>query len=180
MIKAIVVLCAITAITCGCSHVHPVNPVTSGTDLDELNRAVRSKRVSVDLGVSARHPFGATFVVEGVRVAADTTLLTLLLEPSDITALFGNPQYSSRRDTVFVTSEINRVIASSKLRGTIDGVVLGLGFGAVAGALLGWVNGDSWFGPAEYALGVGILGGGIGAVTGAVLGSNEIYEFEHR
>jgi len=168
----------VAIVTSGCSHVHPVSPVTSQADLDEVNAAVRGRRATVGLAVSGKHPFGGTFLADDVRVTAETTSFALLLEPLDVTALAGEQRYAARRDSVIITGEVGRLTVSSWSRGALDGAVLGLGFGAVLGLYAG--SRDSWFTPGEYAAGVGVLGCGIGAVIGGLRGSKEIYEFEHR
>jgi hypothetical protein len=121
---------------------------------------------------------------ESVSVAADSTSLTLLLEPGEVSALWGEPRFGVMRDTTLSTSAIGRMSTRSRFRGALDGALVGLGAGVALSVLLSAASDDDWYAHEEMtALGglvLGIVGGGIGAALGVVIGSSEIYVFVHR
>jgi outer membrane murein-binding lipoprotein Lpp len=187
MASRIVAAVAVASVLSGCAHVHRIDPVASGSDLEDLNRAVQRRQVSVELVSSVPHRAGVTLRAEGVRVGADSTSLTLLLEPSEVSALWGEPSYGANRDSTLSTSAISRVTTRNRLRGAFDGVLVGLGVGVALGAVVGAVlaTSDPWFGPVEEAIPAsglffGIVGTGVGLVTGAIVGSREAYDFVDR
>jgi hypothetical protein len=187
MVRRIVAVVAVAFVLSGCTHVHRIDPVASASELDDLNRALQRRRVSVEL--VSRYPWGLgeKLVAEGVCVAADSTSLTLLLEPADFSALWGVRSYGVKRDTTLSTSAISRMTTTNRFRGTLDGGLLGLGIGVTLGALVGGALAvsDPWFGPVEEAAAAvgllfGIIGTGVGLVTGAIAGSREVYDFVER
>jgi len=111
----------------GCSHVHRVDPAASGPELDDLNRTLEDRRVSVETAAGVSRGAGAVLRAERVRVAPDSTFMTLLLEPRDVEALVSEPVYWARRDTVLSTSAIGRMTTTNRFRGVLDGAVVGIG-----------------------------------------------------
>ena len=182
--KRIIVVVTAACFLCGCSHVHRVDPVGSARERDDLNRVVRDRQVSVELSERTQNGLGPRLAAESVRVGVESTSLSLLLEPGDVSALWGEPSYAASRDITLSTSTIRRMTIRSRTRGVLDGAVLGLVAGASLGALLGAALSDPWFGRSgTAAIGAqvfGIAGTGVGLVTGAILGSRETYEFPER
>jgi hypothetical protein len=181
--RRIVAAVAVASVLSGCAHVHRIDPALAGPELGELNRALERRRASVEVLHSVPHRLPVKLRAERVRVAADSTHLTLLLEPGDIEAMWGEPAYGVRRDTTLCTSTITRVTTTNRLRGTLDGTLLGLGIGLAFGAVLGSLIDDPW--PAETramigGLFFGMVGTGAGLATGAIVGSREVYVFVSR
>ena len=180
MARRILTLVAIASIFSGCAHVHRVDPTLPQAELDCLNRAIQNRRVSVELagGTPSRAP--ARLRAEGVHVAADSTALTLLREPSEVEALWGEPRYAVRQDTVLNTLAIARLSTTSRSRGALDGTLLGLGIGVAIGALLGLRMDDPAPADARAVYGgffCGVLGTGIGLVVGIGSGSTHVFDF---
>jgi len=168
---------ALMLAVCGCSHVHRVDPAAGGSELDNLNRAVRYRRVSVERVTGVSGVASAVLRAERVRVAPDTTFMRLLLNPREVEALRGVPVHEARRDTVLSTSAISRMTVTNRLLGAINGALLGLGIGAALGYLSGSDSDDPWSGPGVYAVGFGLVGAGVGMVSGAMIGLRDVYEF---
>jgi hypothetical protein len=84
MARRIVAAVALLTVLSGCAHVHRIDLVRSESDLQDLNRAVRHRRVSVQVAHRVPHRLPMTLRAESVRAAADSTSLTLLLEPGDV------------------------------------------------------------------------------------------------
>ncbi len=185
MARKIVAAVAVASVLSGCAHVQRIDPVASGPELDDLNRALQGQRVSVELVSKVPHRLGVTLSAESVRVAADSTFLILLCEPSDASALWGEPSYGVKRDTTLSTSAISRVTATSRLRGALEGALVGLGIGGAGGALWGAATGQSPdLGPPSAGKGAafngvffGVLGLIVGLVYGVVVGSKDVYDF---
>jgi hypothetical protein len=183
--RRLVAVVAVASILSGCAHVHRIDPVASGPELDELNRALQGKRISVELVSKVSHGLGVKLNAESVRVAADSTSLTLLREPSDVEALWGKPGYGVKRDTTLSTSAISRMTITNRLRGALDGALIGLGIGGTGGALWGAATGESPdLGPPSASKGAafngvlfGVLGLVVGLVRGVVVGSSDVYDF---
>ena len=184
MVRRIVAVVAVAFVLSGCTHVRRIDPVASASELDDLNRALQRRRVSVEL--VSRYPWGLgeKLVAEGVCVAADSTSLTLLLEPADFSALWGVRSYGVKRDTTLSTSAISRMTTTNRFRGALDGTLLGLGIGVVFGALLFAGIDEPSLEPGEAAaigsVVLGIIGTGIGLVTGTIVGSRDAYDFVDR
>ena len=177
MVRRVLTLVGVACVLSGCAHVHRIDPASSDADREELNQTLEGRQARVELRASQRHPFGAALVAENVRVGVDSTLLTVLRDPGDITSVLGRPRYAAGQDTTLMTSAILRISTHSGLRGIRDGAFVGALAGAAFGAILGAFANDSWFGPGEYALGFGVLGVGVGSLIGGVRGSTEIHEF---
>jgi hypothetical protein len=183
--RRLVALVAVASVLSGCAHVHRIDPAASGPELDDLNRHLQHREVSVELVSSAAYRPGVSLRAESVRVAADSTSLSLLHEPGDISALLelGEAKYSARRDITLGTSAIGRVSTRNRFRGALDGALIGLGIGGTGGALWGAATGESpYLGPPSAAKGAafngvvfGVLGLAVGLVYGAILGSRDVY-----
>jgi hypothetical protein len=185
MVRRIVAVVAVASVLSGCAHVHRIDPVASGSELDELNRALQRKRVSVELVSSVPHRLGGKLFAESVHVAADSTSLTLLREPGDVEALWSRPSYGVKRDTTLSTSAISRMTITNIFRGALDGALIGLGIGGTGGAVWGAATGESPdLGPPSASKGAafngvvfGMLGLVVGLVCGVVVGSKDVYDF---
>ncbi len=183
--RRLVAFVAVASVLSGCAHVHRIDPVASGPELDELNRGLQRREVSVELVSSVPYRPGVKLRAESVRVAADSTSMTLLREPSDVEALWGKPRYGVKRDTTLSTSAIIRVTISNRFRGALDGALIGLGIGGTGGALWGAATGESPdLGPPSASKGAafngvlfGVLGLVVGLVYGVVAGSSDVYDF---
>jgi len=166
-----------------CTHVHPIDPAAPGPELEGLNRTLKHRRVSIETFTGVSHRAGAAFPAERVRVAPDSTLMTLLLEPRRAEALFSVPYYAARRDTVLSTSVVSRMTVTNRFRGALDGFVVGLGVGALCGTVYHGVDGltgGTWGSTGAYALLFGMLGSIVGSASGVVGGSHEVYDFAGR
>ena len=125
----------------------------------------------------------AELPAEGITVGADSTLLTSLRRPGDVYALWGEPVYAARKDTILNTSAIARLSITSRPRGALEGGLLGLVLGVSAGALLGLTIDESVskFDRASFGGFFGaIFGTGIGLAFGAGTGSTHVFEFDHQ
>ena len=184
MARKIVAVVAVASLLSGCTHVHRIDPVASGPELDDLNRALQRRRVSVEAVGSVPHRRHVKLRAEGVRVAADSTSLIVLREPSEISGLWGEPRYGVKRDTTLSTSAIRRMTATTRLQGAVDGAVVGLGMGVALGAILGATGPKGLLTTGEAAaaggLILGALAAGVGLVVGATVGSREVYDFVDR
>ena len=114
----------------------------------------------------------------------DSTFLTILLEPGEVSALWGEPEYGARRDAALGTSTVLRMTTTNRFRGALDGSLLGLGAGGAVGAVVGLVMEDDWL-PLEARATIGTLffgglGTGVGLVAGSLMSSREVYEFAGR
>ena len=174
----LVLVCALFFAVFGCSHVHVVNPVGSQEDLRAVNDAVRGRRTSVEVRPSRLAGRGRVLVAEGVRVGAETTGLTLLLEPVEVNALWGKNAYSAWRDTTISTQSVNRVTFANRGRGAIDGIFVGSAIGAAFGAIV--AGNDPWVPRDLGAVVFGAIGCGLGATTGLMRGSKETFDFVER
>jgi hypothetical protein len=185
--RRLVALVAVASVLSGCAHVHQIDPAASGAVLDDLNRHLQHREVSVELVSSAPYRAGASLRAENVRVAADSTSLSLLHGRDDVSALLylGAPKYSARRDITLRTSAISRVSARNRFRGALDGALIGLGIAGTGGVLWGAATGQSPdLGPPSAAKGAafngvffGVLGLAVGLVCGAIFGSRDVYAF---
>ena len=173
-----VVLCALFVAVFGCSHVHVADPVRSEEDLRAVNDAVRGRRTLVEVRPSGVVGRGRALVAEGVRVGAETTGLTLLLEPVKATALWGTRAYGARRDTTLSTSSISRITFTNRVRGAIDGIFVGSAIGAAFGAIV--AGNDPWIPRDVGGFVFGVIGCGLGATTGLMRGSTETFDFIER
>jgi hypothetical protein len=183
MIRRAVAALAAVSILSGCAHIHQVDPVASESDREDLNRAVRDRLVSVEVPHGVPHRRPVSMRAESVRVGADSTSLTLLLEPGDISALWGEPEYGARRDTTLWTSAITRMTTTNRFRGALDGTLLGLGMGAAFGVVMGLAADDWWPAEARVTVGAiifGTIGTGAGLVVGAMVGARDTFEFADR
>jgi hypothetical protein len=154
------------------------DPVGSGEDLEAVNEAVRGRRTQVDVRPSRLAGRGRVVVAEGVRVGAETTGLTLLLEPVKANALWGTHTYGARRDTTLSTSAISRITFTSRVRGAIDGIFVGSAIGAAFGAIV--AGNDPWIPRDVGGFVFGVIGCSLGATTGLMRGSRETFEFVER
>jgi len=185
MANRIIVVLAVVIALSGCAYVHRIDPVASGTDLEDLNRALSGRRVSVELMGSVANRHGATLHAESVLVAADSTSMTLLREPSDIEALWGEPSYGVRRDTTLSTSAIHRLSITRPGPGVVRGLRRGFLIGATVGAVVGAVSFkgpdlilDSRAVSAGFGAAIlGVTGAGVGSIVGAIVGGPEVYDF---
>ena len=185
MMRRAVALVASALILSGCAPVHRINPVVSEREREDLNRTLQGRRVSVELAGSMSHEPGVKLRAESVCVAADSTSMTLLREPADITALIGEPAYRVRRDTTLSTCAIRTVSFRSSWPGATQGLLRGFLTGAAAGAVLGvatFRGADLITGSRIEAAGlgaavVGLAGAGVGLIGGLIRGGTEVYEF---
>jgi hypothetical protein len=183
MVRRIVAVIAVSSVLLGCAHVHRIDPIASVSDRGHLNTAVQHRRVSVELVGSYPWRPDEKLNAENVRVAADSTSLTLLLEPSEMSALWGEPSHGAKRDTILSTLAITRMTTKSRLRGVLDGSLLGLVIGAVGGAILFAAIDDPVPVEDRAVIGgvvFGVIGTGVGLVLGAVVGSRDVYDLAER
>ena len=181
--RRIVALLTVMSVLSGCTHIHRIDPVGSESDLQDLNRALQRRSVSVELPHRAPHGLPVTVRAERVHVDADSTSLTLLLDPGDMLALWGDPSYVTKRDTTLSTSAIIRMTTTNRFRGALDGTLKGLGIGVAFGALFGLVIGDPSLSTEETvamgAIAFGAIGIGTGLAVGAMVGATHTFEFAH-
>ena len=169
MVRRVVAAIAVGAVLSGCAHVHRIDPVASTPQRESLNLALQGRRVSMELVSTEQRPFGATLRAERVRVAADSTSLTLLR--------------GAKRDSTLSTSAISSITITSRLRGALHGLGLGFAVGATIGAVIGVGEageGNDFSTGESVGFGVvvlGILGSAPGLVIGAIVGAREVYDF---
>jgi hypothetical protein len=184
--RRIVAMIAIALVLFGCAPVHRVNPVGSASDRDDVNRALQGRRASIELATSVPPRPSVVLRGESVRVEADSTRMTVLRRPSEITALIGEPTYGARRDTTLSTRDMARVSVRRRWSGAVLGHLRGLLVGASAGAVLGFVSygePDLIVGSRADAAGIGavllgVVGAGVGLVGGSIWGATEVYDFD--
>jgi hypothetical protein len=184
-VKRITAVVSIALILFGCAPVHRVNPIASELEREDLNRTLHGRRVSVDLVPSS--PYGSTVTLraEGIRVAADSTRMTVLRQPSNADAVFVEPTYGVRRDTTLGTHSVGRIRVRTRWPGALVGLLRGLLVGAASGAFIGAVSyegPDLLFGSPVESAGfgaalLGTAGAGIGLIGGLLWGVTETYEF---
>jgi len=180
--RRMIALVAIACILSGCAHTHRVDLAGPEPDLEDVNRVVRGRRASVELVGVSRNGLPRRLPAEGITVGGESTSLTLLSEPQEVQALWGEPSYAARKDTTIGTASIARLSITSRPRGALDGGLLGLALGIAGGALLGLRIDDPASDFARASLGGffgAIFGTGIGLAFGIGLGSTHVFEFDH-
>jgi uncharacterized protein YcfJ len=149
MSKRIVAIVAVASVLCGCAHVHPAGPVVPGPPLDDLNRALRNRELTVELSTST-----TGLKAESVSVMPDSISMTLCS--------------GARRDTTVSAREVRTITATSHARGAVDGALLGFAVGGARGAAVGGVVG---------VVILGVFGAVPGLLIGALAGTRHAYDF---
>lgn len=149
----------------GCTHTHHLSRAKNPDELKQINRLGTGKEGKMILNQ------GEMITAQDIHVRADQTY-------------FLNVN-SGRKDSI-TTSEIREFHFKRSGQGALEGLGIGLLFGATTGVVAGFLSGDDppgWFAMTaeEKATGLGILGGiggGIlGLPIGAATGSREIFIF---
>jgi len=149
----------------GCTHTRHLSQIENSDEIEQINRLGVGKESKI-----IPH-LGETITALDIHVHADQTYFL---------------NVNSRQKDSITTSEIREIHFKRSGKGALEGLGIGLLFGATTGVVGGFLSGDDdpgWFAMTaeEKATGLGIIGGiggGIlGLPIGAATGSREIFVF---
>jgi len=175
--RKVVAVVMSTLMLAGCTHVHPCNPSAPTVDLEEVNRSLVDRQVTVTLldGTWTR--------ADSAVIEQDSTFLTPMGRPSWLDA---QPRVIG---SALDTSEIRTIaVRQHGWREALRWSLWGLGLGAALGLVLGrsideGIGGQPVTADERSMNGMigaimfGLGGATVGAIGGVAIGSREVYDF---